>query len=327
MMISEDQLISWIKKKFPNIKPPHFGIGDDAAVLNVAGQKNIVISTDSIVEGTHFKKAWSRPEDIAIKSLHMNLSDIAAMGARPEAFFLNLKIPFNENVLWLKKYLNELARQSRKNNCPLMGGNIARSDSGFSADIMIIGKLLKDKKKFRSGARAGDLICVGAPLGLSGAGLKILQSGKKPKSADEKYLIENHLRPEAQIKLGLWLGQESSVTSMIDLSDGLSQDLPKLLKSSGCGALVDFSLFPMHESLMKVSQKRDWNPYEIFWLGGEDYKLLFTIKAKSFSKVSNKLSRKNLHIFPIGICTQDKKLKLNFGAEDIKVNQKGFFHF
>jgi thiamine-monophosphate kinase len=326
-MLSEDQLISWIKKKFPKIKHPHFGIGDDAALLNVVGQKNIVISTDSIVEGTHFKKAWSSPEDLAIKSLHMNLSDIAAMGARPEAFFLNLKIFPKENVLWLKKYLTELARQSRKNNCPLMGGNIARLDSGFSADIMIIGKLLKDRKKFRIGARAGDLICVGAPLGLSGAGLKILQSGKKIKGDDEKFLLEKHLRPEAQVKLGLLLGQEKAVTSMMDLSDGLSQDLPKLLKASNCGALIDFSFFPIHESLMRVSQKRNWNPFEMFWLGGEDYKLLFTIKAKGFSKISTQVSRKNLNIFPIGICTRDKKLELCFAEEKVVIKKKAFSHF
>ncbi|MBP7843610.1 MAG: thiamine-phosphate kinase [Proteobacteria bacterium] len=326
-MISEDHLIYWIKKKFPKIKHPHFGIGDDAALLNVVGQKNIVISTDSIVEGTHFKKAWSSPEDLAIKSLHMNLSDIAAMGARPEAFFLNLKISPKENVLWLKKYLTELARQSRKNNCPLMGGNIARSNSGFTADIMIVGKLLKDKKKFRNGARAGDLICIGAPLGLSGAGLKILQTAKRSKDADEKFLMQKHLRPEAQIKLGMFLGQEKAITSMMDLSDGLSQDLPKLLKASDCGALIDFSLFPMHESLMRVSQNRDWNPFEVFWLGGEDYKLLFTIKAKDFSKLSTQVSRKNLNIFPIGICTKNKKLELCFAEEKVVINKKAFSHF
>jgi thiamine-monophosphate kinase len=322
---TEAQLLAFIEKLFP--KPPKgvLGMGDDAASFKVPAGQRLVVTTDTLCENVHFRRAWSSPVDLARQSLHVNLSDIASMGARPWAYFLNLKIPRQEDGNYLSAYLKALAKETKKERILLLGGNISRA-SELSLDFSFLGLASESQIKCRSGARPGDVLCVTEPLGLSAAGLRLLSQKRTRPSSLEKTLIQAHLQPCAQRALGLLLAKEKNVTAMMDLSDGLAADLPKLCKSSGVGARLDAALFPFARSLIAVCEKRGWQPLDFFWWGGEDYKLLFTVRLSAFESLAKKLARSGYSLYPLGICQRAKAIELRAFGRRLHLKGKSFEH-
>lgn len=269
------------------------GIGDDCAVIpqivSCGADSDLLVSTDVLIENTHFRLATASPEDIGWKSACVNISDIAAMGGNPTYAFLTLGIPSSEHFAimhtsaeyWVEAFISGFKSACKKYGVVLLGGDTSRS-SEVVINVTIHGKCEHGKAVMRDGARPGDLICVSGTLGDSGLGLQILESKRiEAASDDEKYLIQKHSRPQARVELGqklLALG----VHSMMDISDGVAGDLQHILKASAkamdrqtLGADINLDAIPLSIEYRSLCEKFGFTEASAL-SAGEDYELLFT---------------------------------------------------
>lgn len=238
------------------------GIGDDCAVLPVGGDEALVFTTDLLIEDVHFLRRAASPEELARKALHVNLSDVAAMGAHPVATLLSLALPADTvRSDWAERFARGYAEASAEAGVNLIGGDTTASPSGVSINVTAIGRAPFACLKRRDAARPGDVVLAAGELGASAAGLRDLLAGRY-----DTPLACLHKRPEAQVAEGEWLGRRGEVHAMMDLSDGLASDLVHILERSGVGAEIDVERIP-------VAAGAD---LEAALCGGEDYKLLLT---------------------------------------------------
>lgn len=294
------------------------GIGDDAAIINVAEESELVISTDTLVSGVHFFEN-SLPEDIAYKALSVNLSDIAAMGALPRWISLSLTLPDN-NLDWLKKFSSSFNELAREQSLVLIGGDLTKGH--LSITVQIYGVAPKGKSLRRSGAANGDLIYVTGDLGAAAYALKHIKEPDSFPSVTDKELQRLH-RPDARIKTGLEL--RDNATSCIDISDGLLADLGHILKASNVGAEIKLPNIPYSESLKKLDKEL---AIELALTGGDDYELCFTLPKGLPKSVIDKLEL----ICPIHcigkINKQASKLSLiDDDGERYEIKSKAYRHF
>lgn len=263
--MTEFGLIDHIRRRFADLPTNGFeGIGDDCAVLPLDGGEALVFTSDLLTEGVHFLRHATSARELGHKALAVNLSDVAAMGARPVATLLSLALPRDLDPAWAEEFMEGYRALSARWGAALVGGDTTRSEGGVTINVTAIGRARADCLKRRSDARPGDLIFVTGKLGASGAGLRDLLAGRldTPQAAA-------HRMPEPQVAQGLWLGQRPEVHAMMDLSDGLASDLPHILERSAAGAEVDLRAIP-------VAAGADLRTAAC---GGEDYQLLFTASA------------------------------------------------
>jgi thiamine-monophosphate kinase len=243
------------------------GIGDDCAVLRPRRAKEIVVTTDLSLENVHFRRDWHPPQSVGHRCLARGLSDLAAMGARPEAAFLSLALPSALTGVWMDAFFDGFMALAKRYRVPLAGGDMAKSTT-VVADIVLLGSVPRGKALLRSQARAGDLIYVTGALGGSAAELRALE--RKPKDFVGKDKLRHpHLYPEPRLAAGRKLTRLA--TAAIDLSDGLSTDLAHLCQESGLTAEIDADALPVDASATLEQALH----------GGEDYELLFTASAKT----------------------------------------------
>jgi thiamine-monophosphate kinase len=304
------------------------GIGDDCAIIEISKTENHVITTDLLIEDIHFLKDKISPEHLGYKSLAVNLSDIAAMGAKPLHSFLSIGIPKNTEVDYLDKFMKGYKELSEKYHTPLMGGDTTRSADRLVINVVVVGTIKKSKMHLRSMAETGDLICVTGELGDSGGGLKVLLDKLDSNEVNER-LIRKHNLPEPRINEGLWLSEYNEVHAMIDISDGIASDLSHVLKASQKSASVELTKIPISSSLKKASEKNGWNTYEIATGGGEDYELLLTIKKDAFNKINKGFaSQFEKPLYPIGeIHEGDDNINWLVDGKEIDNKLDGFNHF
>jgi len=257
------------------------GIGDDCAVLRPRKGRELVVTTDLTLETVHFRRDWHPPRSVGHRCLARGLSDLAAMGARPEAAFLSLAVPADLTGTWVDGFFDGLMALAERYQVPLAGGDTAKSpvtpqtrrgQTGglVVADILLLGSVPAGKALLRSGARAGDILYVTGTLGGSAAELLALE--QKPRAfAGAGPDGHPHLYPEPRVGTGRKLLQQRLATAAIDLSDGLSTDLAHLCEESGLAAEIDAEAIPVHPhaSLQHALH------------GGEDYELLFTASSKA----------------------------------------------
>jgi len=254
------------------------GIGDDCAVLRLRPGQESLVTTDFSLEGIHFRRDWHPPESVGHRCLTRGLSDIAAMGGEPVAAFLSLALPRDLPQSWVGRFARGLINLAEKYGVTLAGGDTAESPGGILADIVVIGTAPKGKSVLRSGARPGDRIFVSGALGGSAAAVAEMGSGLKNENKNKKLNPSNyrrHFYPEPRIELGRVLREKGLASAMIDTSDGLSTDLAHLCEESGVGAELDAALIP-RARVGKLSKKVD---LDLALHGGEDYELLFTVRA------------------------------------------------
>ena len=269
-MIQEDKIVQTLKATSGGF------IGDDAAVLpNVDMSHRYVMSKDLLVENVHFRTTYFTPEDLAHKALHVNLSDIASMGAEPLYILCGISIPSHLQD-YAPRFLNSLTAACQNVGVTLIGGDTTASVDCLFISITAIGKTLESNTKYRNGAQASDLICVIGNLGFAHLGFLGLEQSVP---TDAKYL-NSFLRPEAKIKEGIWLGRQPAITSMMDVSDGLYIDLKRLASNSKKHAVLDIDLLQSHLTLEV--------PLHIALEGGEDYGLLVTVHQESFEELSHR---------------------------------------
>jgi thiamine-monophosphate kinase len=273
--------------------------GDDAAILNTPPNHSLVTSIDTLVEGRHFL-ATAAAFDIAYKTLAVNISDIAAMGARPKAFLLSLTLP-EINESWVKDFSAGLYSIANQFELEHIGGDLTKGP--LSMSCVIFGEAPIDKALKRSGAQAGDTIYVSGVLGDAAAALH------------DKGLDQTRLnRPLPRVELGLAL--RDIATSCIDISDGLVQDLQHILTASNKGAIINTNLIPFNNSLEHALN------------GGDDYELCFTAPSH-FQKKLEELSKElSLPITTIGTVQDQKELIiLDKNNNPIDLAQNGYQHF
>lgn len=275
------------------------GIGDDCAVWTPTPGASVVVTTDSLVEGIHFRTDWSDPASLGEKTLAVNLSDLASMGAVPRVVVVTLGLRGDESVADLRTFYAAMGALAARTGTVIAGGDIVRSPTALTLHVTALGEAVGGRWLTRSGARAGDVLAVSGTIGASAAGLALLQLGEddpRRRAATADQLIAAQLRPEPRLALGAVLLAQGATAAM-DLSDGLLGDLPKLLAASGVSALLEADRLPVAAAVRALFPEQ--------WLalalrGGEDYELLFTAPADAFAAISEEADRFGLPVTAIG---------------------------
>jgi len=259
------------------------GAGDDAAVWKPAPGKVSVITTDTLVDGVHFRLDWTDWASLGHKMLAVNLSDIAAMGADPFLATVTLGLTSSERVVDLEALYAGMVGLATRHRLLIAGGDIVRSPKALTLAVAVVGEAEPDRLLLRSGATDGNLIGVSGTLGASAAGLALLSGpGERRRAATAGLLLGAHLRPMPRIELGGLLVR-SGATSAMDLSDGLLGDLPKILAASGVSAEILEHRVPILPAIRALFPDR----FREFALrGGEDYELLFTIPPERWEPLT-----------------------------------------
>ena len=324
---SEENFIQFLKKKF--FHPSSLiGIGDDAAVIPLNKKKGYLITTDALIEEIHFIKKKISPHDLGLKTVYVNVSDIAAMGGIPKFAFLTLGLPLETEKRWLEKFIEGIKEATQEYGINLLGGDTVGSKKHLFINLTLIGEAPLRSIKYRSSSKIQDIICVTGFLGDSSGGLKAIRQGLKI-TVDVQALIRAHSLPHIHLKEATWLSQYPEVHSMMDLSDGLDLDLKRILKASKKGATVDCDKLPLSDPLKQVCLKNHWDPISLAISGGEDYCLLLTIEKESFEKISSKYKRKfQKPLYPIGEVTKaPEEIVYRISNQKVQLNLKSFNHF
>lgn len=283
----EDRLYRWLRSQL--LDEGYDRLGDDAAVLPAGGPWTVTV--DQQIEDVHFP-AGLDPTWIARRSLAVNLSDLAAMGAEPRFAFLALSCPASFEA---RRFLSALIKTCRRYDVELAGGDLARSQRVATALTLVGRRPRRGRWVRRSSARMGDRLWIGGPLGMSFLGQQLLDRGasivgrrihlsaRLGLSAVGRRLaqraIRHHLAPDPQIELGKWLGRRQRAAA-IDISDGLAIDLHRLCRESGVGAEIVASRLPTTQGFEGLCEALGLDPLEVLLSGGEDYVLLFALPPR-----------------------------------------------
>lgn len=305
------------------------GIGDDAAILKSLPGKEIVVSSDFFLEGRHFVAATHSSESVGYKSLARAVSDLAAMGAGPAVYLLNLALPLSMTGSWLDGFLRGLRYASLEHRIRLIGGDLARSERVIIC-VTVLGYVTKGRALRRDGAAAGDVIYVSGTLGAARLGLEMMRR-KKFRGRGAKRLLRPHLYPQSRLALGLWLARRRLASAAMDISDGLAIDLSRLCEASGVGAAIESARVPRvtiparwREILrLKASAALDYALH-----GGDDYELLFTVPARQAGEFARVARPRGIKLTRIGEITWKRDLIL-VGADGSTstLSPEGWDHF
>ena len=255
------------------------GIGDDAALLRARAGEDVVVTTDSFVEDVHFRWRNESPRTVGRRALVANLSDLAAMGARPLGFTLSLVAPPALELSRVDGLVAGLLREATAHGCPLVGGNIA-SGGETSLAITALGAVARGRALTRAGARGGDRLCVTGTLGA--AALDRARAERGPGRV-------RHV-PEPRLEAGRRLARVAGLGGCIDLSDGLEADAQKLLGPAGLAAELEWEALPLPPRFSASCARLGLDPLALAAGGGEDYELLFTLRRSGPSAAA--LSRR-----------------------------------
>ncbi|ACV25896.1 thiamine-phosphate kinase [Kangiella koreensis] len=298
------------------------GIGDDCAVLSVPDKRQLVTSVDTLVDGVHFFSD-SDPADIAYKSLAVNVSDLAAMGAKPLGFTLAIALPKVDEV-WLKSFSKGLQEASADFEIPLIGGDTTQGP--LTITVNVLGSVKADKAMLRKSAQLDDDIWVTGYVGDAAAALGL---HGKAQSSDlneaESYLLQRLLRPNPPITFATKLAKLAHAA--IDISDGLLADLGHILEQSQCSAKIKVGSLPLSEQLIQcvgLEQAR-----EFALNGGDDYELCFTAKHSMRNKILNLAEDFQVNVHRIGTIVEqsDEGVFLMLDGKPYQPKRKGWQHF
>ncbi|BDE06136.1 thiamine-monophosphate kinase [Vulcanimicrobium alpinum] len=286
--MTEDALVAQIRERLRGVDAARLsvGIGDDAAVWQPKANNRSVITTDAMVEGVHFRRDAMPPEAIGHRVLAANLSDIAAMGARPVLATIALGFPPETDTDWLLRCYDGVAALAARAHCTIAGGDLTRAPA-ILFSVTVIGEVRASNVTLRSGARPGDVVALTGPLGASRAGL-LLALDRPDLAFDPAFapLLAAYRTPEPRLREGRWLGASRHVHAMIDTSDGLSTDLGRLCAASGTGAEVD--AIPVHAVARALAERTGDDPERWALDGGEDFELLAAIDRHAFGHLANR---------------------------------------
>ncbi|WP_457574851.1 thiamine-phosphate kinase [Desulfolithobacter sp.] len=293
-------------------------IGDDCAVIRRTDRSVWLLSMDSLVEQVHFDLRFHPPYQLGRKAVSVNVSDVAAMGGRPQFLLLSLGLPPDLDQAWFEAFMAGLESACREYGCLLIGGDTVSSPRALTLTLTVIGEQAREAVIYRNGARPGDDIWISGELGLAAAGLDLFRQGIARKNDEFSPLFARHLDPSARVGLGEALARSGEVRAMLDLSDGLATDLAHLCRESGVGARVEAGLFPIHPALERAAVLLDHDPVDWMLRGGEDYELLFTASPSSARVLHSLADEEGLKLHKVGrivsqqgvVLAREKKDKL-----------------
>jgi thiamine-monophosphate kinase len=281
------------------------GIGDDAALFKGTSGSEQILTCDWFLEGSHFLRDKHPPDAVGWKCLARAVSDVAAMGGVPRCFLLSLALPGSHTGLWLDQFLRGLRRAASRFGCVLAGGDTTRSKD-ILINVTVIGEVRSGKGVLRSGARPEDVLFTSGRLGQAELGLRLLRGSKRLVDGRNP-LLRKHLYPEPRLALGQWLAEKRLASAMMDLSDGLSTDLPRLCAASGVGARLEGTKIPADRVPMSARRGGD-DPLNLALHGGDDYELLFTVPRRKLKHLPR--SQNGTLITAIGEITKERSLLL-----------------
>jgi thiamine-monophosphate kinase len=253
------------------------GIGDDTAVLAVTAGTSLLATTDLVVEDIHFRRAWASPADIGWKAMAVNLSDVASMGGVPRWALVAAALPATVEVQEVDALYAGLLDAAAPYGVTIVGGDTSTSRLGWTINVTLLGEHA-GTPKLRSAAAPGDVVAVTGSLGRAAAGLALLETGSATTlhAGTQDALTRAHLRPTPRVAEGRWLGEQSGVHAMMDLSDGLTTDLRHICRESHVGARITLERLPTSPAAREAASALGRDPLEWAAAGGEDYELLLT---------------------------------------------------
>lgn len=289
-----------------------YGVGDDCAVLRYK-DKDILLTTDMLIEGVHFDLTYTNLRHLGYKSAMVNISDIFAMNGVPRQMLVSIAVGKRVTIEDLDDFYEGLKEACQKWNVDIVGGDTTSSYTGIAISITCIGEVEEQQAVYRHGAKETDLICVSGDLGAAYLGLQLLEREKKiyyqqldeakkkkdnhslqvlsqfqPDFAGKEYLLQRQLKPEARGDIIERLRKANIVpTAMMDISDGLSSELHHICKQSNCGCRIYEKNIPIDYQSAVMAEEFNLNVTTCALNGGEDYELLFTVPIGDHEKVDN----------------------------------------
>lgn len=274
-----------------------YGIGDDAAVLSYPADKEVLVTTDLLLEGVHFDLTYVPLKHLGYKSAVVNFSDIYAMNGTPRQITVSLGLSKRFSVEDMEELYAGIRLACEEYGVDIVGGDTSSSYTGLTISITCIGEGEKGKVVYRNGAKETDLICVSGDLGAAYMGLQLLEREKsvlkggdkdlQPDFAGKEYLLERQLKPEARRDIIQKLAKEGiQPTSMMDVSDGLSSELLHICTQSKVGCRIYEEHIPIDYQTAVMAEEFNMNLTTCALNGGEDYELLFTVPISDHERIS-----------------------------------------
>ncbi len=318
--------IRQIQRRLPTATSPVIlGIGDDAAAIRPSPGHLLLVTTDLIAEHVDFERRWAPFEAVGYRALAAAASDIAAMGGRARYYLAALGLPRDMNVRDVEALYRGMARLARPAGLRLIGGDTSASRSGLILNVIVIGEARPARLVARAGARPGDLLYVTGTLGDAAAGLALLKAGGR--LSQDPSLIAGFLYPRPRLREGRLLATQRLATAMIDVSDGLAQDLGHLCEESGVGAEVVASDVPLSTAVRRAADRARRDPLTWALRGGEDYELLFTARPANETRVRRAAKSHGLAVTHIGRITRRGLIMIDRRGRRRRLAAQGYEHF
>jgi thiamine-monophosphate kinase len=290
---SESQLIGRIVRavELAGVKPRGLvkGIGDDAAVLRGRSDRDLVVTQDIQVEGRHFDTEWFTGRELGWRLAAVNLSDIAAMGARPRFGLFSLVLPERVDPAYVNQIGMGIVAHLARFGAALIGGNVSGTDGPLACDLTLIGECARGRAWLRR-ARAGDAIVVVGRLGEAAAGLELMRAATG-KASTAGRLVRAYQRPVPRLDVVEVAAGKAGVRGAIDVSDGLSTDVIHMCEASGVGCEIDADSLPVSRLLAAYCADRAVDPVEWVMRGGEDYALILSVVGRHAEKIRARIER------------------------------------
>ncbi len=287
------------------------GIGDDAAILQERTGRETLVTVDLLVEDIDFKLEYAPPRLLGHRALAVSLSDIAAMGGRPKFSLMTLAIPkrnlksqisnLKSEIFWSEFFAGYFAL-AEQHGVNLIGGDISSTPERLTIDSIVIGHCESGKAVRRSGAKAGDGIFLTGSIGASATGLKLLLGGARINESENSLLqdaLRAHLKPEPRVTFGSKLGELGLAHAMVDVSDGLAQDLEHICRESRTAAILDFDSAPIAQVVDLITKDREEN-FLFAVNGGEDFELMLTANSDSTDRLMDLAESCEIRLTRIG---------------------------
>lgn len=309
------------------------GIGDDTAVLCWGDRRNLLITSDMLVDGVHFVRGKITPRQLGHKSIAVSLSDIAAMGGKPRHAMISIAITPEMPVEEIEEIYLGIKSILSLWSVNLVGGDTVKSPV-LAIDVTVLGEAGPGGAILRSGARPGDVVMVTGTPGASAAGLELLLNPggwvNKLSAAEQEVLLSAHLTPEPALEQAAALSNLGCVTAMIDVSDGIAGEINHICDRSLVGAEIFSEKIPMNSAAIRAGALCGKVPLDWALYGGEDYSLLFTVPPEEVQRVYNTFTENHLGpVTAIGLIVENKcgvKLILPSGTKQ-NLSPSGYNHF
>lgn len=333
--LGEFGLINKLKENIKIYNPQSIkGVGDDAAVISIDSNQQLLVSTDMMVEGIHFDLSYTPLQHLGYKAVATNVSDIAAMNGIAKQITVSLALSNRFSVEAIEELYHGIHAACENYKVDLVGGDTTSSPKGMIISITVLGTAPKEKIVYRNSAQKGDIVCVTGDLGAAFVGLQVLRREKEefklnpsmqPMLEEKEYVVARQLKPEARVDIIHELNEIGVVpTSMIDISDGLASELLHICKQSKVGALILEKNLPLEKETIETIAELSLSATSCMLNGGEDYELLFTINQNDFEKLKNLTD-----ITSIGYITDESNgiNLLSNGGQKIEISAQGWVHF